>query len=128
VGIVTRGRGVSIHRGDCPNTFEDKVESERLVEVSWDVERDTLFLARVIVRGSDRPAMLGEIATAIGKIGSNIRQASVSSDEGEAVGEFLLEVRNLHHLDRVRRAVLGVKGVRAVDRRQMFPSGSKEEP
>jgi GTP diphosphokinase / guanosine-3',5'-bis(diphosphate) 3'-diphosphatase len=127
VGIVTRGRGVSIHRGDCPNTFEDRVERERLVEVSWDVERDTVFLARVIVRGADRPSMLGEIATAIGKIGSNIRQASVTSDEGEAVGDFLLEVRNLHHLDRVRRAVLGVKGVRAVDRRQMFPSGTKED-
>ncbi len=128
VGIVTRGRGVSVHRGDCPNTFEDRVERERLVEVSWDVERDAVFLVRVIVRGADRPNMLGEIATAIGKIGSNIRQASVSSEEGEAVGDFLLEVRNLHHLERVRRAVLGIKGVRAVERRQMFPPGTKEEP
>ena len=128
VGIVTRGRGVSVHRGDCPNTFEDRVERERVVEVSWDVERDTVFLARVIVRVQDRPNMLGEVATAIGKIGSNIRQASISAEDGEAVGEFLLEVRNLHHLERVRRAVLGIKGVRAVDRRQMFPSGTKEEP
>lgn len=127
VGIVTRGRGVSVHRGDCPNTFEDRVERERLVEVSWDVERDTVFLARVIVRGVDRPSMLGEVATAIGKIGSNIRQASVASEDGEAVGDFLLEVRNLHHLERVRRAVLGIKGVRAVERRQMFPQGTKEE-
>jgi GTP pyrophosphokinase len=128
VGIVTRGRGVSVHRQDCPNTFEDKVERERLVDVSWDVERDTVFLARVVVRGADRPSMLGDVATAIGRIGSNIRQAEVTSEDGEAVGSFLLEVRNLHHLERVRRAVLGVKGVRVVERRQMFPPGTKEEP
>jgi len=127
VGLVTRGRGVSVHRQDCPNTFEDRVEPERLVEVTWDVGRDATFLARISVHGSDRPGMLGEISSAITKAQSNIRHAVVNTEESEAVGDFLLEVRNLHHLERVRRAILGVKGVRWVERRQLIPQSHKEE-
>ena len=125
-GIVTRGRGVSVHRQDCPNTFADRIEPERLVEVTWDVARDATFLARLSILGTDRPGMLGDISTAITKAASNIRSAVVGADDAEAVGEFLLEVRNLHHLERVTRALRGVKGVRKVERKQLIPQEKKE--
>jgi GTP pyrophosphokinase len=126
-GIVTRGRGVSVHRQDCPNTFADKVEPERLVEVTWDADRAATFLARITVHGADRPGMLGDISAAISKAGSNIKQAVVGTEESEAVGDFLLEVRNLHHLDRIKRAILATKGVKRVERRQLLPPGHRED-
>ena len=65
VGIITRGRGVSVHRQDCPNSFEDKVEPERRIEVSWDVAREDLFLVQVEIHGSDRASMLADVAQAV---------------------------------------------------------------
>ncbi|MBN1504110.1 MAG: bifunctional (p)ppGpp synthetase/guanosine-3',5'-bis(diphosphate) 3'-pyrophosphohydrolase, partial [Candidatus Eisenbacteria bacterium] len=49
VGIITRGRGVSIHRADCPNAFKDRVEKGRRINVEWDVGKDTVFLVNLSV-------------------------------------------------------------------------------
>ena len=55
VGIVTQGRGVSVHQADCPNTFPDRVVADRRVDVDWDTHPDETFPVRLIIYGSDRP-------------------------------------------------------------------------
>jgi len=127
IGLITRGRGVSVHRQDCPNTLDDKVEPERLIEVSWDVERDRLFLARLAVHGEDRPSLLSDVAGAIARTRTNIRQGTMGSEDNRALGEFLILVRNLSHLERVRRHILSVKGVTHVERKQVIPVDEKDE-
>ena len=49
IGIVTQGRGVSVHRQDCPNTFDDRVPRERKVAVEWDAGRGETFPVRLVV-------------------------------------------------------------------------------
>jgi len=127
IGLITRGRGVSVHRQDCPNTLDDKVEPERLIEVSWDVERDRLFLALLAVHGEDRPSLLSDVAGAIARTRTNIRQGTMGSEDNRALGEFLILVRNLSHLERVRRHILSVKGVTHVERKQVIPVDEKDE-
>ena len=128
VGIVTRGRGVSVHRQDCPNTFDDRVEKERKIDVNWDVEGQKMFHVRLAVYGNDRSNLLADVATAISGTSTNIKEGGMASVDAQAVGDFLIEVKNLAHLDRVMRAIRGVKGVSDVERKQHLPREFGEDP
>lgn len=127
VGVITRGRGVSVHLQDCPNVLGGQIEADRLMELTWDVDRNKLFSVRLAIYGSDRENMLADVARAISKTRTNIRQGFMDSDDSHAVGDFLLEVRNLAHLGKVMRAIKAVKGVTRVDRKQVPEEISGEE-
>ncbi len=129
IGIVTRGRGVSVHRIDCPNTFPDRVEADRKLPVEWDVEPTASFYVKLVVYGRDRKSLLADIAAAISKTATNIKNVEMGGGDGgiEARGEFVVGVTNLAHLERVIREVESVPGVNAVDREQMFPAGRQAD-
>jgi GTP pyrophosphokinase len=117
IGLITKGRGISVHRVDCPNTFEDRVAPERRIEVEWDVERSQHFLVRLLVVSSDRANLLADVASAISRTGTYMRHGAMSSTgDGDARGQFVLEVRNLSHLQRVLVALRRVRGVQQVER------------
>jgi GTP pyrophosphokinase len=122
VGVVTRGRGVSVHRIDCPNTFDERVDEGHRIDVEWDVAKDEVFLVNLLVTGGDRQNLLADIAKAISATETNIRRSDVKSVEGQAKGRFVVEVRNLRHLEKVIRAVSRVKSVVGVERGQLFSS------
>ncbi|MBI5835851.1 MAG: bifunctional (p)ppGpp synthetase/guanosine-3',5'-bis(diphosphate) 3'-pyrophosphohydrolase [Candidatus Eisenbacteria bacterium] len=120
VGIVTQGRGVSVHRHVCPNTFAERVPAERRVDVTWDAKIGEAFPVRLVVHGSDRPSLLADVAKAIAAEKCNIRSAGMTASDGSARGTFLVEVHNRRHLQEVLGAVRRVRGVSAVER---FQSG-----
>lgn len=120
VGIVTRGRGVTVHRTDCPNTFEDRVAAERRLLVDWDAAPEDSFVVKLSVYGEDRKSLLADIANAISATNTNIRTAGIKANDRKARGAFVIEVRNLSHLRQVIRAVEQVDGVEAVEREQVF--------
>jgi GTP pyrophosphokinase len=123
VGVVTVGRGVSVHRQDCPNTFGDRVPRERRVAVEWDVSLDHKFPVRLLVYGHDRSSLLADIARAISLTTVNIRSAGVASEDRRARGVFVVEVPHLAKLQEVIHAIRRVSGVSRVERRQrMFRS------
>ncbi len=117
IGLITKGRGISVHRLDCPNTFDDRVPAERRIDVEWDVERDQHFLVRLLVVSDDRADLLVDVASAISRTQTNMSHGAMTSDgQGEARGQFVLQVRNLSHLGRVVDAIRRVRGVRIVER------------
>jgi len=118
IGYVTRGRGVSIHRQDCPNVLN--LDRDRRMEIEWSAEQGDRFLVRLYMRGTDRRGLLSEVARAITDTGTNIQHADMKSVDGGMVGEFVVEVRDLPHLRKVLRAVSRVKGVVSVERRESF--------
>ncbi len=118
VGIVTIGRGVSVHRQDCPNTFNNRVEPERRVSVEWDTQASETFPVRLVVYGQDRTSLLADIAKAIAAIPVNIRTAGMASEDHTARGVFVVEVPNVARLQEVMAAVRRVPGVARVERRQ----------
>jgi guanosine-3',5'-bis(diphosphate) 3'-pyrophosphohydrolase len=119
IGVITRGRGVSIHRNDCPNVLDGRVEAERLMEVTWDVDKDRLFLVRLSIYGDDRENLLADVAMAISRSGTNIKQGMMDAEDDHAIGDFLVEVKNVAHLGRVMKAIRAVKGVTRVERLQL---------
>jgi GTP pyrophosphokinase len=111
VGVITRGRGISVHRQDCPNAFEERVGKDRRVDIDWDVDGYPSFLARLVIYGMERQSLLADLANAISTTKTNIKRADIESYGSEARGVFLVEVQNVKHLQRVMRAVKKVRGV-----------------
>ncbi len=120
VGYVTRGRGVSIHRQDCPNVLALARDPERRVEIEWAAEKGDRFFVRLYMRGTDRRGILSDVAKAISDTGTDIQHADMRTGEGGMTAEFVVEVQDLTHLEKVRRAIGRVKGVLAVERREHF--------
>jgi GTP pyrophosphokinase len=120
VGIVTRGRGVTVHRTDCPNTFDGRVAPERRLAVDWSAAPDDSFSVKLSIFGIDRKSLLADIAKAIATTNTNIRTAGIKGKDRNARGAFVVEVRDLAHLRQVMRAVEQVEGVESVEREQVF--------
>ncbi len=117
VGLVTIGRGVSVHRQDCPNTFGDKAPPERRVAVEWDARPSDTFPVRLIINGQDRPSLLADIAKVFASGGVNVRTAGMQSEDHTARGVFVVEVPNSARLTEVIAALRKLPGVVRVERR-----------
>jgi GTP pyrophosphokinase len=116
-GIVTRGRGISVHRQDCVN-LDQGIEPERRIEVSWDVGDKSAFLARILVLGEDRKDLLADISRRISATGTNIKSGDFSSEEGMVRVRMIVEVHNLRQLNELMHAVRGIKHVHDVTREE----------
>ena len=116
MGLITRGRGVSVHRQGCPNILDDRVEKERLLELNWDVEGEPLFLVRLEISGDDRANLLADISTAISDTNTYIKEGAMQSIDSEVRGHFIVQVRNRRHLNQVIHAIRSVRGVKGVNR------------
>ena len=118
IGYITRGRGVSIHRQDCPNVLGLSRDPERRIEIEWAAEKGDRFFVKLFMRGSDRRGLLSDVAKAITSTGTDISHADMKTTQGGMTGEFIVEVRDLNHLEKVRRSISRVKGVIDVERRE----------
>jgi GTP pyrophosphokinase len=118
IGYITRGRGISIHRTDCPNVLNLAAHPERRVEIDWAAEEHDRYLVRLIVEGNDRRGLLSDVASAISDTGTNIQSAEMRAVEGGMTGAFVVEVHDLAHLKKVIKGVRRVNGVLAVERRE----------
>jgi GTP pyrophosphokinase len=118
IGIITMGRGVSVHRQDCPNTFGSQIAPERKISVEWDTAIGETFPVRLVVYGHDRTSLLADIAKAIAATQVNIRSAGMASEDRTARGVFVVEVPHLAKLHDVMATVRKVQGVTRVERRQ----------
>jgi RelA/SpoT family (p)ppGpp synthetase len=78
IGYVTRGRGVTIHKWDCPNILlrTNKGEMERLIEVDWGTPQERVYPVVIKVRAWDRDGLLRDIATVIAEEGINMREVT----------------------------------------------------
>ena len=118
VGYVTRGRGVSVHRGDCPNLLQLAHEPERRLDVVWQKSDGERFLVRLALEATDRRGLYADLATAVSETGTDIRSLDLKTTDGRVAGACLVEVENLTHLEKIVKALRKVKGVSEVSRRE----------
>jgi GTP pyrophosphokinase len=121
VGYVTKGRGISIHRGDCPNLLTLSADVERRVDIDWQGSEGEVFMVRLALQGEDRRGLYADICQAISETGTNIRSADLASRDGAVFGSVLVEVEDQTHLQKVLRTVRRVKGVTLIARRDAGP-------
>lgn len=118
IGYITRGRGISIHRTDCPNVLNLNEDPERRVEIEWRAERGDRFFVHLHMEGTDRRGLLGDVARTISETATDIQHADMRGTDGGMTAAFVVEVQDLNHLRRVMQAVQRVKGVVSVVRRE----------
>jgi GTP pyrophosphokinase len=118
VGYVTRGRGVSIHRSDCPNLLLLAHEPERRLEIDWREMAGERFVVRLVLEGTDRRGLYADVAAAVSATGTDIKSLELKTAEGKVTGAAMVEVENLAHLERIIKAARRVKGIAAVSRRE----------
>ncbi len=116
IGFITRGRGITIHRADCPTALELAQNPERIIEVEWDVAKDQAFIVRLDILLEDRKNMLRDITEAISEADANVRGAEISGKGMPVSGAFVIEVKNLSHLNRVINKIKKVSGVISIER------------
>lgn len=109
VGYITRGRGATIHRVDCPNVLRVK-DKERLVQVSWGEPKST-YPVSVRIIAYDRDGLLRDVSTVIAEEGINLSQVKVDVDENEATFDLIINVDDIEHLSRVLTRVESLPNV-----------------
>ena len=122
LGFITRGRGVSVHRADCPNAQDLMTEPERIIEVSWENEpsRSTSYQVEVFIEALDRMNLLRDVAVMLSELGANVLSSSTTSHrDGMVEMRFLFQVSDIGHIDIVLSKLRGVEGV--FEARRMLP-------
>lgn len=115
VGVITRGRGVTVHASVCSTAMEQ--DEERRIEVQWDGEHKTARPVTVQVVCADKPGLLALISQTFNEHSINISQANCRSlDEKRAVNTFKVNVVDTDQLQKLIRALQKIQGVFAVQR------------
>ena len=112
MGYITRGRGLSIHTIGCPNLQALDWDQNRLVEADWDDSIEGTHSVKVSVLSIDRTGVLADISSAISDCQANITRADISTrEDGKAVLDFVIEITNTLHLERMLKGIEQVSGI-----------------
>ncbi len=117
VGYITRGRGVSIHRDDCPNITRYLDDNARVIDVSWESVETQYYPIEIRVTSLDRTGLLSEVAEVVANFSTNILDAKArTTRDGKAVLNMVLEIRDLNQLGYLKQRVERIRDVLHVER------------
>jgi GTP pyrophosphokinase len=115
VGYVTRGRGISVHREDCPNIRG--AAPERLLEVQWGTSENQNFPVELVINAWDRKGLLQEIMNVLGELKANILSINgCGLKDGSAQVHLTVEVHSLEHLNKISDKLKSIKSIMEVSR------------
>jgi len=117
-GFVTRGRGVSVHRGDCASLARLAARyPERIIAAEWGNRSGQVYPVDIVVRGNDRPGLLRDVTEALSREKINVIAVKTQTRDNLASMSFTVEVDDIGHLRRTLAAIGNVRGVLAAARR-----------
>ncbi|WP_370529817.1 bifunctional (p)ppGpp synthetase/guanosine-3',5'-bis(diphosphate) 3'-pyrophosphohydrolase [Alkalihalobacillus sp. AL-G] len=118
VGYITKGRGVSIHRTDCPN-IQSEQDDNRLLPVEWegDSQHTKNYSVDIVINGFDRRGLLNEVLHAVAETKTNISAVSGRSDRNKmATINMTISIQNVNHLHKVVERIKRIPDIYAVRR------------
>ncbi|KIL15603.1 RelA/SpoT family protein [Bacillus safensis] len=120
VGFITKGRGVSVHREDCPNVKTGEAQ-ERLIPVEWEHEQPAQnrkeYNVEIEILGYDRRGLLNEVLQAVNETKTNISSVSGKSDRNKvATIHMAIFIQNINHLHKVVERIKQIKDIYSVRR------------
>ena len=118
IGFVTRERGISVHRRNCPS-FEHlaKQSPDKVLPASWaGAQEGQVFAVDIEIRAQDRGGLLRDVSDALARHKLNVTAVQTQSRDLEASMRFTLEVKQVNELPRVLVSLGEVKGVLSVTR------------
>jgi GTP pyrophosphokinase len=116
-GFVTRGRGVSIHRRDCPSWLAlAKRHPERCIEVAWGETGESVYPVDITLHAQDRPELLRDVSEVFARLRLRVVRVTTHSRRSLAHMVFTIEVRDGSQIRQALDAVNELSGVRATRR------------
>jgi guanosine-3',5'-bis(diphosphate) 3'-pyrophosphohydrolase len=121
VGYISLGRGITIHRDDCPNVAVLKRDPDRFTPVAWDGDAETSFKVEIEVDGWDRHRLLEDMSRTFSEAGINILEARCTVNHPMVKNRFVVEVGDTRTLD---QAINRLRNIDAVfDAYRVTPGG-----
>ncbi len=115
-GYVTRGKGVTVHRANCPSVLSER-DIERLIDVEWESADQQTYPITVRIDALDRPGLLNEITNVVAEHKVNIVAASIGTRaDGTATISATLKVTSLQQLSRVLSRIERIRDITSVTR------------
>jgi GTP pyrophosphokinase len=111
VGYISLGRGITIHREDCPNVAVLKRDAERFTRVSWDGDAETSFRVEIEVDGWDRHRLLEDMSRTFAEAGINIVEARCTVNHPMVKNRFVVEVGDTRVLDQTINRLRNIDSV-----------------
>jgi GTP diphosphokinase / guanosine-3',5'-bis(diphosphate) 3'-diphosphatase len=122
VGYISLGRGITIHRQDCPNVATLRRNSERFTSVSWDGDLSSAFVVEIQIDAWDRHRLLEDLSRVFSESGANILEARCLSSPPMVKNRFVVEIADTHAL---KAAITRLRNVESVfDAYRVTPGGS----
>ncbi|EJO22995.1 GTP diphosphokinase [Selenomonas sp. FOBRC6] len=113
-GYITRGRGVSVHRSDCPNVLND-TEFTRVIEVSWDIGLDKDYIVGIEIICNDRNGMLAELLAVPAEMKVNIHTVNATPNRRNKTSTVLLGL-NVSNIDQITQVMTKMRLLKDVYR------------
>jgi GTP pyrophosphokinase len=111
VGYISLGRGITIHREDCPNSLLLRKDPERFTNVSWEGGQTTAFVVEIQIDAWDRHRLLEDLSRVFSESGANILEARCLSTPPMVKNRFVVEVADTHTL---KGAVTRLRNIESV--------------
>ena len=114
LGFVTRGRGVSVHRADCPNAVDLKREPERIIDVEWEgsPSAEQSYKVEITIEAIDRLNLLLDVTRVISEAGANVLSCQTNSHRDGVVDmRYLFQISDLSLIERTLKHLSEVEGV-----------------
>ena len=116
-GYITRGRGVSVHRSDCPNLLND-MDFSRVIEVNWDIGLDKVYTVQIEIVCNDKTGMLAELFALPAEMKVNITSLTAKANKSNKTSlvNMGLDVRNSQQVAQIMTKIRRMKDVYSVSR------------
>ncbi|MCR5439698.1 GTP pyrophosphokinase [Selenomonas sp. WCT3] len=125
IGFVTRGRGVSVHRTDCPNVLQD-TDFSRMIEVGWDIGLDKQYTVELEIVCNDRSGILNNVLAIPTEMKLNIHSINANPNRSNKTSTIMLglDVRNSTQVTQIITKLRRVKDVYSVVRKMSSNTNS----
>lgn len=117
IGFITRGRGVSVHRADCPNVTHGQNDVDRLIDVEWDYDGNERFEVNMEIVAYDRTGIMAEIMATLAEMKISILSVNAKTSDIKNVTIHMgISIKDLAQFEFVATKIRRLKDVYAVER------------
>ena len=117
IGFITRGRGVSVHRADCPNVTHGQNDVDRLIDVEWDYDGNERFEVNMEIVSYDRTGIMAEIMATLAEMKISILSVNAKTSDTKNVTIHMgISIKDLAQFEFVATKIRRLKDVYAVER------------
>ena len=117
-GYITRGRGVSVHRADCPNILNGTSDVNRMIEVSWDGTNDKFYTVELEIVCEDKSGVLANLIAVPAEMKLNLHSIHAAPNKTNKTSTVNLgvEVNNAEQVETLMNKLRRVENVYSVSR------------